>query len=68
VALVLEQSVGRIELDDFPQIQHHNPIGVHNSFDSVGNRNDRRLFEALSDRLLNELVGFDVDVGSCFVD
>lgn len=66
-SLFLQQLERRASFDDPPAVHHDDLVVVCDSVEPMRDRYHRRLFELLSDYLLNEGVGLHVHVGSGLV-
>ena len=52
----------------FPSGHDDNPVGAEDGVDPVSDGDDGAVVQRRSQHLLNEAVGFEVDVGGGFVD
>ena len=60
--LVGHQVLGRVVLEDSALAKVENLVALDDRVESVGNGQDRRVFELLTDQLLDRLLSHDIDV------
>ena len=61
---ICQQGGGRVELHELTLFENHDAVRVDDRMETVGNREHRALPETLSDRLLDEVVGLQIDRSS----
>ena len=65
---VLEEGLWAIKFSNFSIAHNHDFIALYNCLESMSNSDHGAVLELLVDQFLDHLLGFDIDIGSCFIE